>query len=116
MSRPPLSDPTMRIAALAGPLEQYFLRTMQVRVEDPDISDFAAGNPQEMAFDAYVDALRRWSVPEDPQWFAYKMSEPGAQRVVADSLREYLGIPFEPDDIAMTNAAIAAIAVTLRTI
>ncbi|MFN2543503.1 MAG: aminotransferase class I/II-fold pyridoxal phosphate-dependent enzyme [Actinomycetota bacterium] len=116
MTRSPLSDPTMRIAALAGPLEQYFQRTIQVRQDDPDISDFAAGNPQELAFDAYVDALRRWSVPEDGQWFAYKMSEPNAQEVVAASLREYLGIPFEPEDIAMTNAAIAAIAVTLRTI
>jgi aspartate aminotransferase len=106
----------MRIAALAGPLEQYFARTLQVRVEQPDIADFAAGNPQEMAMDSYVDALRTWSEPQDAQWFAYKMSEPKAQQVVAESLREYLGIAFEPDDIAMTNAAIAALAVTLRTI
>src|SRR5437764_1560007 len=106
----------MRIEALAGPLEQYFMRTLEVRQEHPDIADFAAGNPQEMAFDSYVDALRKWSVPEDSQWFAYKMSEPNAQEVVARSLRDYLGIEFEAEDVALTNAAIAALAVTLRTI
>jgi aspartate aminotransferase len=54
------------------------------------------------------------------QWFgrifAYKTSEPKAQAVVAASLRTYLGIPFDPEDIALTNASIAAIAATLRTI
>jgi aspartate aminotransferase len=81
-----------------------------------ELCDFAAGDPQEMAPDAYVDALRRWSVPETPYWFQYKGSEPVAQEVVARSLRDYLGIPFEPEDIALTNAAIAGLAVTLRTI
>jgi len=80
------------------------------------ICDFAAGNPQEGAVEGYVEALRRWADPSLPDWFAYKMSEPEAQAVVADDLREYLGVPFEPEDICLTNASIAALAVTLRTI
>jgi aspartate aminotransferase len=107
----------MRIASVIGHVEQYFSRALELRKQFPgELSDFAAGDPHEMAMDAYVEVLRRWSVPEQPDWFAYKMSEPGAQKVVADSLRDYLGIPFEPEDVAMTNAAIAALAVTLRAV
>ena len=117
MARDPISEPIMRIAAVIGHVEQYFTRAFEIRSRlGGELSDFAAGDPQEMAFDAYVDALRTWSTPKRHDWFAYTMSEPGAQKVVADSLREYLGILFEPDDIALTNAAIAAIAVTLRAI
>ena len=35
---------------------------------------------------------------------------------MAGSLRRYLGVPFEPEDIVLTNASIAALAVTLRTV
>ena len=42
------------------------------------------------------------------------MSEPQAQDVVARSLSGYLGVPFEAEDIALTNASIAALAVTFR--
>jgi aspartate aminotransferase len=89
--------------------------TLRERFGD-QVCDFAAGNPQEGAIDGYVETLRRWAEPREPDWFAYKMSEPYAQKVVADDLRDYLGIPFEPDDIALTNASIAAIAVALRTV
>jgi len=80
------------------------------------ICDFAAGNPQEGALEPYVDALRRWVEPREPDWFAYKTSEEPARRVIAASLRDYLDVPFDPADIFITNASIAAIAVTLRTI
>src|SRR5437588_7412379 len=117
VSRPPISEPMMRIASAIGHVEQYFTRAFELRARFAgELSDFAAGDPQEMAFDAYVDALTTWSVPKRPDWFAYKMSEPGAQEVVARSLRDYLGVPFEPQDVALTNAAIAGLAVTLRAI
>src|SRR5213082_265491 len=67
-----------------------------------------------MQSDAYVDALRRAAVPKDPYWFQYRMSDAAALEVVASSLRERLGIPFEVEDITLTNAAIAALAVTFR--
>jgi aspartate aminotransferase len=115
VSRSPISEPIQRIAAVFGNVVSYFNRAQEVRDARRDvISDFAAGDPQEMQSDAYVEALRRWTVPENPYWFQYHMSEPSAQEAVARSLREYLGIPFEPEDIAMTNAAIAAISVTFR--
>src|SRR5438067_3829159 len=114
-SRSPISDPIMRIAAVIAHVEQYFTRGQQLREEHRDeLCDFAAGDPQEMQSDAYVEALRRWTVPETPYWFQYKMSDPAALEVVASSLRDYLGIAFEPEDITLTNAAIAALAVTFR--
>lgn len=79
-----------------------------------EFSDFVAGDPQEMALPGYVDALRRWSRPRRPDWFAYKMSEPESQAIVAKSLRERFGHDVEPEDVAMTNGAIAGLAVTLR--
>jgi aspartate aminotransferase len=115
VSRSPISEPIQRIAAVFGNVVTYFNRAQEVREARRDrISDFAAGDPQEMQSDAYVDALRKSTVPENPFWFQYRMSEPSAQEVVASSLRDYLGIAFEPEDIAMTNAAIAALAVTFR--
>jgi aspartate aminotransferase len=115
VSRSPISEPIQRISEVFGNVVAYFTRAQEVRDSRRDrVSDFAAGDPQEMQSDAYVDALRRATVPETPYWFQYMMSNPDAQKVVASSLRDYLGIAFEPEDIAMTNAAIAAIAVTFR--
>ena len=69
-----------------------------------------------MAGRPYVEALQRWSVPRTPQWFAYKTSLPEAQAAAAASLRDRLGIAFEDEDVLLTNAAIAALAVAIRTV
>jgi aspartate aminotransferase len=82
----------------------------------PDVCDFMAGNPQELAMPAYVEALQKWAEPERRDWFAYVQSDPKAQKVVAAYLQQQQGLAFEPDDVAMTNAAISALAVVLRTI
>jgi aspartate aminotransferase len=83
---------------------------------EPDIANFAVGNPQETAFPAYVDALRDAVEPRDKDWFAYKMSEPESQRIVADTLTRRTGLAWDPADVAMTNGGFAALAVTLRTL
>jgi aspartate aminotransferase len=83
---------------------------------EPDVANFAVGNPQEMPLPAYVDALERHVVPQDKDWFAYKLSEPASQRTVADTLTERTGLDWDPDDVAMTNGGFAAIAVALRTL
>src|SRR5207248_3296819 len=65
VSRSPLSEPIQRIAATIGHVQQYFMMAQEIRETRRDeISDFAAGDPQEMQSDAYVEALRRWTVPE----------------------------------------------------
>ncbi|MGH2418795.1 MAG: aminotransferase class I/II-fold pyridoxal phosphate-dependent enzyme [Candidatus Limnocylindria bacterium] len=83
---------------------------------EPDIANFAVGNPQEMPTPAYVDALQRNLAPQDKDWFAYKLSEPASQRTVADTLTARTGMTWDPRDVAMTNGGFAAIAVALRTL
>ena len=91
-----------------GPFERLYL--------EPDVANFAVGNPQEMPIPGYVDALHHHLNPQDKDWFAYKLSEPGARRTVADSLTAHTGMRWDPADVAMTNGGFAAIAVALRTL
>ncbi len=82
----------------------------------PDVCDFAFGNPHEMPLPGLVDALERWVVPQDKDWFAYKHSEPSAREVVAASLRDWRTLDIEPEDIAMTIGGFCALAVAFFTL
>jgi aspartate aminotransferase len=97
---------------------QHLLRFMNdspyARLRDePGVSDFALGNPHEMPLTELTVALQKWSIPQDKDWFAYKMNEPKAQELVARSLHTRLGVTFEPEDIFLTNGAFAAITVAI---
>lgn len=109
-----------RIAAVLGAMSPFlsFFQDPIVtsRMGNPAVSDFVAGNPQEMPLSEFSEALRRWSTPQDKDWFAYKMSEPGPRRIVADTLRQRFAMPFDAEDVFMTNGAFAAIAVALGAI
>ncbi|MGI8928324.1 MAG: aminotransferase class I/II-fold pyridoxal phosphate-dependent enzyme, partial [Candidatus Limnocylindrales bacterium] len=83
---------------------------------DPEVANFAVGNPHEMAMPAYVDAIRRHLEPHDTDWFAYKMSEPNAQRTVAKTMSALTGLDWDPSDVHMTNGGFAALAVAFRTL
>ena len=83
---------------------------------DPGIADFTFGNPQELPLPGLVDALQRNAVPHDKDWFAYKMSEEEPRQVVAESIRRRTGLPYGPDDVAMTAGAFGALAVTIRAV
>ncbi len=84
--------------------------------KQPDVANFAVGNPQEMPLQAYVAALRDAAEPQDKDWFAYKLSEGASQRTVAATLTARTGMDWDPDDVALTNGGFAAIAVALRTL
>jgi aspartate aminotransferase len=81
---------------------------------DPDIADFTFGNPQEMPLPGLVDALQQNAVPQDKDWFAYKLNEAEPRGVVAASLKERTGIDFRPEDINLTAGAFGALGVTIR--
>ena len=83
---------------------------------DPENCDFVAGNPQEMALPEYVEALRRWTVPQDKDWYAYKFNEPYATEAVGASLRRRRGIAFEADDVLMTDGAFTGLNLCMRTV
>jgi aspartate aminotransferase len=109
-----------RAAALAstlGLLSSFTTTSAWARRRfEPGVADFAVGNPHDMPMPAYVTALQRAAVPENKDWFAYKDSEPESQRIAAASLRAFTGIPFEPEDIAMTTGGFGALAAALKAV
>jgi aspartate aminotransferase len=83
---------------------------------DPDAANFVVGNPHELPLQRFTEALQRWSVPQNKDWFAYKMSEAPARKVVGDTLRARFNMPFHDEDIHLTNGGFAALAVALRAV
>jgi aspartate aminotransferase len=96
------------LAFFNGPFSQLNL--------EPDVANFAVGNPQEMPLPDYVAALQRHVEPQDKDWFAYKLSEPASQRTVAETLTRRTGMDWDPADVAMTNGGFAALATAMRTL
>jgi aspartate aminotransferase len=82
--------------------------------ENPDVANFAVGNPLEMPMAEYIDTLRVHLEPRRRNWFAYKFSEPKARIAVAKTLTDGTGMPWDPEDVAMTNGGFAALAVAMR--
>ena len=105
-----------RLAQSVAPFMSFFSGPFAAHNADPRFANFAVGNPQELPLPGYVDALRRAIVPQDKDWFAYKLSEPASQQAVARTLTSRTGLDWDPADVAMTNGGFAAIAVALRTI
>jgi aspartate aminotransferase len=81
---------------------------------NPDIANFAVGNPQDFPMPAYVDSLRKHLEPRRRDWFAYKDSEPKSRIGVARGLTKRTGMQWDPADVAMTNGGFAALAVAMR--
>ena len=84
------------------------------RAGKPGVVDLLFGNPHDMPIPAYVEALQRHVVPQDPSWFAYKFDEPVATATAAAGLGRHTGFDWNDDDIAMTNGGWGAIAVAIR--
>lgn len=107
-----------RVRAAADSFEAirnfYFHSRYAERRDQPDICDFTFGNPHEMPLPGLIEAIRRHAVPHNKDWFAYKASEPEPRAFLAERLTQELSLPFEPDDIALTNGAFAAITVAFR--
>ena len=103
-----------RIRESIAPFLTFFSGPFEQLNTQPDVANFAVGNPQEMPLEAYVAAMQRHIVPQDKDWFAYKLSEPASQRTVAGSLSARTDLTWDPDDVAMTNGGFAALAVSLR--
>ncbi len=105
-----------RMAAIhaAMPVLEFLTASSQARRQnEPGVANFLYGNPQELPLPGFVDALRHWSVPQDKDWFAYKMNDPKAQAVVAAVLLKRRNVPFDPDDIFLTNGATGGLAIAL---
>ena len=105
-----------RMRESVAPFMSFFSGPFRRLTLQPDVANFAVGNPQEMPLPSYIAALRDATEPRDKDWFAYKMSEATSRRTVATTLRKRTGLEWDPADVAMTNGGFAAIAVALRTL
>jgi aspartate aminotransferase len=105
-----------RIGEAIRPFMDFFNGPFAKLNANPDVANFAVGNPQEFPLAGYVDALRTNVEPRRRDWFAYKDSEPKSRIAVARSLRARTGLPWDPADVAMTNGGFAALAVAMRTL
>ncbi len=115
MNASPLSQRISNLLKLLNPLYQFMTNSTYVRrANEPGICDFVVGNPHEVPLPDFVSALQRWSVPQNKDWFAYTDNDPTARAVIANSLRERRGMPFEPEDTFLTNGSFAAQAVALH--
>jgi len=83
---------------------------------DPEVANFAVGNPHELPMPGYVRAIKQHLEPRNKDWFAYKMSEPNSQRTVARTMSAVTGLDWDPADVSMTNGGFAALAVAFRTL
>lgn len=99
-----------------APFLRFFEGVYARMQNDPEVANFAVGNPQEIAMPAYVDAIKRHLEPQDKDWFAYKLSEPNSQKTVARSMSAVTGLDWDPDDVHMTNGGFAALAIAFRTL
>lgn len=86
------------------------------RVSRPEACDFRFGNPQEMPLHQIQEALVKWATPKNKDWFAYKFNDPSAVAVAVESLRNRVGIDFDPADVSMSTGAFGALAATLRAV
>ena len=113
----PLARVIEDVMRATAPFAEFFTTSRYIqKAGSAEISDFVAGNPQEMALPAFVDAIRAAAIPQDKNWFAYKGSERVATDVVAATMRERTGLAFTPSDIQMTKGCSTALAIVMRTI
>ena len=113
----PISQRIAHIEELVAPFARWETDSVWSRLPDRSaVCDFVYGNPHDTPVAGFHEALGRWSVPRTSDWFAYKTNEPAARAIVSASLRASFGLPFEDEDIFMTNGAFAALSVVLATI
>ena len=103
-----------RLRESIAPFLAFFTGPFAKLNANPEIANFAVGNPLDFPMPAYVDALRANLEPRRRDWFAYKDSEPKSQITVARGLSKRTGMKWDPADVAMTNGGFAALAVAMR--
>ncbi|MCK1813209.1 aminotransferase class I/II-fold pyridoxal phosphate-dependent enzyme [Streptomyces sp. XM4011] len=86
------------------------------QVGRPGVVDLAFGDPHEFPSPDLVSLLQNGLEPRHPEWFAYLRDHQPAQSAIARSLSVDPGMPFMPEDVALTNGAFAGLMVCLRTL
>ncbi|MDF5727342.1 MAG: aminotransferase class I/II-fold pyridoxal phosphate-dependent enzyme [Rhizonema sp. PD38] len=97
------------------PLSKFFAEaTYMSRRTEPESLDFTFGDAHEMPLPGFVEALQRWSVPQNSSWYAYKGDIPQSRVTVSTALKEQRGLSILPEDIFMTNGTFVGLAICLQ--
>ncbi len=105
IDRPYVSPRIGVLFDVIGPFVTWASRPDVRGASGPGIANFMFGNPHDMAPQVYVDALIRGSTPTSGDHFAYKMNEDAATAVVAASLSDRFALPFDAEDVFLTNGS-----------
>jgi aspartate aminotransferase len=110
----PIARRTVRSLASAASLMRFLMQPRDLA--HPEACDFLAGNPQELATPAYIEAVQRAVVPDSPSYYSYGPPWQPAVRAVTTALAERLGLELEPKDVFLTRGASSGLATVLRAI
>jgi aspartate aminotransferase len=116
IERPYVSPRMGVLFDVIGPFVTWASRPDVRGASGPGIANFMFGNPHDMAPEAYVDALVRGSTPTAADHFAYKMNEEQPTRVVAASLTERFSLPFDAQDVFLTNGNFSGLSICLHAV
>jgi aspartate aminotransferase len=108
----PFAARTGRSLQAMGQILPFLMRPREL--DHPEACDFLAGNPQEMAMPAYVEAIQRALVPDSPSYYSYGMPWRPAVDAVTAALSERLGLELDPNDVFLTRGAGSGLALLLR--
>jgi len=103
-----------RLRESIAPFLSFFNGPFAKLNANPEVANFAVGNPLDFPMPEYVDSLREHIEPRRRDWFAYKDSEPKSRITVARGLSKRTGMEWGAADVAMTNGGFAALAVAMR--
>jgi aspartate aminotransferase len=110
----PMAGHTALALASAAGIFRFFMQAREL--DHPEACDFLAGNPQEKAMPAYIDAVQRALVPDSPSYFSYGPSWPPAVKAAATALSGRLGLELDVEDVFLTRGAGSGLVVLLHTL
>ena len=97
------------------PISKFYAEaTYMNRRTEPESLDFTLGDAHEMPPPGFVEALQRWSVPQNSSWYGYKGNIPQSRVTVSTALKEQRGLSILPEDIFMTNGTVVGLAICLQ--
>ncbi|MBT9315296.1 aminotransferase class I/II-fold pyridoxal phosphate-dependent enzyme [Leptothoe spongobia] len=110
-----LSPQLLKALEYQTPIGQFYAEaTYMKRRTEPGSLDFTIGDAHELPPKGFVEALQKWSVPQNEGWYGYKESLIQARTVVSSSLQERRGLAIDPEDIFMTSGTMVGLAICLK--
>ena len=108
----PIAARSARSLASARTVLRFLMQPREL--EHPEACDFVAGNPQEMAMPAYVEAVQRALEPDSPSYYSYGPPWQPAIAAVAPALAKRLGIELDVEDVFLTRGASSGLVLLLH--